>query len=52
MNELGFEKKTIHVPGKYRKSHENEKQWCYIRGNDEDRKKLIILNELNPSDFL
>ena len=43
MKELGFEKKTIHVPGKYRKSHENEKQWCYVRGNDEDRKKLIIL---------
>ena len=46
MKELGFEKKTIHVPGKYRKSHENEKQCCYVRGNDEDRKKLIILRRV------
>ena len=52
MMELGFEKKTIHVPKEHRKSRESEKQCCYVRGNDEDRKKPITLNEFNPSDFL
>ena len=52
MMELGFEKKPIHVPKQYRKPQQNEKQLCYVRGNNEDRKRPIILNEFNPSDFL
>ena len=45
MKELGFEKKTIHVPKAWRKSHENEKQWCYVRGDGEESKKRIILGD-------
>jgi signal recognition particle subunit SEC65 len=43
MKDLGFDKKTIHVPKEWRKPHENEKQWCYVRGDGEKSKKRIIL---------
>ena len=45
MKELGFEKKTIHVPKAWRKPHENEKQCCYVRGDGEEIKKRIILGD-------
>jgi hypothetical protein len=45
MKELGFEKKTIHVPKEWRKQHENEKQWCYVRGDGEKSKRRIFLGD-------
>lgn len=42
MKELGFEKKTIHVPKEWRTPHENEKQWCYVRG---ESKRRIFLGD-------
>ncbi len=52
MKELGFEKKTIHIPRAWRKPHEKEKQCCYVRGDGEESKKRIILEaELDRSDF-
>lgn len=52
MKELGFDKKTIHVPKAWRKPHEKEKQCCYVRGDGEEIKKRIILEHGDDFDLM